>query len=1026
LANITFDQLPASAGLSGNEIVPIDTPIGGGNFTTGRTTSAQIANLGGGVGPAPVVLAQASPLFPQARVLAGAVNDINLSDAGPLGNLTIDLADTAVSPNTYGSSTSVAVITVDQKGRLTSASSIAIDAAATGALLKANNLSDLANASTARTNLGVAIGVNVQAFSTNLTTWSGIAPAAGIGTFLGAPSSANLAAAMTDETGSGALVFATSPALVTPNLGTPSAAVLTNATGLPIGSGVSGLATNMAAFLAGGTSAQLAATVTDETGSGSLVFGTSPVISLNTASTAVTQTPGDNSTKLATTAYVQAAIFATTTLPASKYATVAALPAVTYANGASGVGATLTENANGALSVDGVAPSVNDVILVKNQASTFQNGVYVVTATGSAGAPFVLTRATYYNLAADINLGDTTYVSAGNTLAGTSWSQNGTEQPVIGTNPITFAQVAGPGTYTAGNGLSLSGTQFAIDTSVTVDKTTAQTLINKTLTSPVLITPALGTPASGVLTNATGLPLATGVTGLLPLANLALGTSGYALIGNGVSAPSYQGFLQAGTGAVTRTWQGKAADTVSVLDFGAVGNGSTDDLAAIQAAVNTGKDVYFPFTGNIYNVSGAIVVNNQGQKLWGDDNTYIRTTSATAEIITINSGGALCEVTNLHFASTITRTGGTYLSANDATHVRFSHIFMDNPFIGIAVTGVGSGVFGPRIEDVQITGVVSTGHGITIQTATNNVDMILRDILITGGNPASQPTSGVFVRNAGDITLDHVSTFQCGNGLNIQPTNGFRIQQMYVMDSYFDTGSGNGVNIVATGATGRVNSVRLTNVWCATNNHGLVLQTSTSGAIQDVIATNCLFSGNTSNGIFILDTGTTNFRAIGCSMSQNTNGIQVGANVTTFFINNCTIGTCGEFTGNTSGIVLGNGVDHFNISDNRVIGNTGPIGVGTLPGTPGQTYWIARNDGIATRTKGQATLSSAATTTAVTHSLATTPRIQDIIIVPNTAWGTAATWWVASPGATTFTITTSANPGAGVIFSWTASLWGDD
>lgn len=62
----------------------------------------------------------------------------------------------------------------------------------------------------------------------------------GVATFLGTPSSANLAAAVTDETGSGSLVFATSPTLVTPALGTPSAAVLTNATGLPLATGVTG------------------------------------------------------------------------------------------------------------------------------------------------------------------------------------------------------------------------------------------------------------------------------------------------------------------------------------------------------------------------------------------------------------------------------------------------------------------------------------------------------------------------------------------------------------------------------------------------------------------------------------------------------------------------------------------------------------------------------------------------------------------------------------------------------------------
>ena len=92
------------------------------------------------------------------------------------------------------------------------------------------------------------------------------------------------------STGTGNNVLSTSPTLVTPALGTPSAAVLTNATGLPISTGVSGLGTGVATFLATPSSANLSAAVTDETGTGALVFTNSPTLvtpALGTPSAAV-------------------------------------------------------------------------------------------------------------------------------------------------------------------------------------------------------------------------------------------------------------------------------------------------------------------------------------------------------------------------------------------------------------------------------------------------------------------------------------------------------------------------------------------------------------------------------------------------------------------------------------------------------------------------------------------------------------------------------------------------------------------
>lgn len=121
---------------------------------------------------------------------------------------------------------------------------------------------------------------------------------------------------------------------------------------------------------------------------------------------------------------------------------------VTYANGASGIGATLTNaGAQAAFSIDGTTPVITSRILIKNQASSFQNGIYNLTIVGTGITNWVLTRSLDYNTPAQIAPGDIVPVSNGTVNADTFWLETATVT-TIGTDPITFSEFFGGGAVT--------------------------------------------------------------------------------------------------------------------------------------------------------------------------------------------------------------------------------------------------------------------------------------------------------------------------------------------------------------------------------------------------------------------------------------------------------------------------------------------------------------------------------------------------------------------------------------------------
>ena len=205
------------------------------------------------------------------------------------------------------------------------------------------------------------------------------------------------------------------------------------------------------------------------------------------------------------------------------WGTVSYTPGTTGADGGTGVGATLTPANNGVFVLDNYTPDQYDRVLIKNQISATQNGIYVLTETGSVSTKWVLTRAidSDNHIAGQVSPGDLVFVAVTGseytvvpTQNNTGWTLNtqgtGTKQTIIiGTDIIGWTQFSGSGTVTAGAGLSVTGLQISAnlgqssDTSSTSDihNPSGLSVNNGTLQVKLNSAGALSTGAYGLKVN---------------------------------------------------------------------------------------------------------------------------------------------------------------------------------------------------------------------------------------------------------------------------------------------------------------------------------------------------------------------------------------------------------------------------------------------------------------------------------------------------------------------------------------------
>ncbi|HVX14821.1 MAG TPA: hypothetical protein VHC22_26765 [Pirellulales bacterium] len=402
----------------------------------------------------------------------------------------------------------------------------------------------------------------------------------------------------------------------------------------------------------------------------------------------------------------------------------------------------------------------------------------------------------------------------------------------------------------------------------------------------------------------------------------------------------------------------------NVLDYGAIGDGTTDNTTAFINAINAIQSsggpgiLYVPsYTPNCLGYvvqNGRLTISQPNIVLQGAGSMGSNGGGVGASTILGNGSGSTftisamgCTVRDLAFkpGPTSSQSGSdsylniSFLTGPGGGQITVSNVHMESPFIGITLyqppTYEGRPTGGNYwIERVVMEGgFVAGGGGINANVGGAAIN-IRHVIMYNTNGPASQPGYGIQVTNAAELIIcDGTDIDMMGSCLNIVPGTNQAVGAVLVSDSLFDTGNGAGcVTIFPTG-NGWVQVVRFSNVWTSTQ---IGVSPNTSGfffdglnstppagmkAIQDVSLVNCLGQGfNGHAGLFAA--GVDALSVTSSTFSGNAFGIYIYNNMYNFILNG---NKCGPFSyggANTSwGILINAGCDHYVISNNLLNGN---------------------------------------------------------------------------------------------------------
>jgi hypothetical protein len=492
-------------------------------------------------------------------------------------------------------------------------------------------------------------------------------------------------------------------------------------------------------------------------------------------------------------------------------------------------------------------------------------------------------------------------------------------------------------------------------------------------------------------------------------------------------------FLQAGAGAVTRSVQSKLRDTVSVVDFGAVGDGSTDDLVAFRAAVATGKNVIVP--DGDWRLSAAVTIITPGQWIIGSgEKCSIQTTSNVADIFAIgNSVDPISGVviSGLQLFSTVVKSAGAALRFRKAQRcgVRSCGISALEDFTGVG-TRLWDGILFEEASDCVVDDCSMWGFGQDgirlFGSATQNAE-----ISITGGTWITYAERyGVYCGGRfGGLRLLDGDISACWRNFNIDQllVPGFPNREIFI-GSGFSIDAGCDANIWV--GSGGVSTFEITGLWCASAG-----QTTGIGPSEGNKVGIQVDPGNGNMTLRI--TGGKIYNCTGPGVTLNEGSLFMNDVLVTDNGNGAGLGDCGVWVvaaaGNEGPIQItncyfaGNGAYDLLIDNqlifSRITDNVfrgGSIGTVLSSSTPNATNIIQRNIGYMTYAQGTGAILTGNTTVTVAHGLVSTPT--NIQLTANNTVPEGRGLAVDNITSTTFDVIISSAAAADRDFYWSAMV----